>query len=254
MSPPKSVLLHIERIFSKFLWGVTEQHQRRVWRSWDRMSFPVRENGLGFRRLQEIFLAYYCKLWWKWRGNLGLWAHYVHQVSWSGSLAKHRLMSVDDIMRTNSRVLVRDGSASFIFDNWMGGGALVDLFDIPYADSLRTLALHDVHIAGSWDLAALSDFLPQEALALVQAHTFTFAATPDVVLWEPSSSGRFSFKSAYEILRPKQFSSPDLQHVWNVAVPLRVSFFCWKFFNNLLPISDVLMHMGFHMASKCLLV
>lgn len=111
MSPPKSVLLHIERIFSKFLWGVTEQHQRRVWRSWDRMSFPVRENGLGFRRLQDIFLAYSCKLWWKWRGNLGLWAHYVHQVSWSGSLAKHRLMSVDDIMRTNSRVLVRDGSA-----------------------------------------------------------------------------------------------------------------------------------------------
>lgn len=51
-------------------------------------------------------------------------------------------------MKTNVKVRVNDGSFSLLFDDWSGAGALVDLFDEHYDDSLRFFALRDIYVEG----------------------------------------------------------------------------------------------------------
>lgn len=102
--------------------------QRRVWRSWRRVSFPYSENGLGVRSLYDVLAAFSCKLWWKFRTLDGLWAKYVSSIQLQKSCMASRVASVDDLMNSHCRMLVRDGSCSFLKDNWSGQGKLVDLF------------------------------------------------------------------------------------------------------------------------------
>lgn len=111
LKPPKSVVDSLERLFSTFLWGTDGEDRKRVWRSWDRLAMPVKENGLGVRCLHDVLKAFSCKLWWKWKRKEGLWASYVHSVSLQRSFAAKRLAEVHDIMSTHTGILVRDGES-----------------------------------------------------------------------------------------------------------------------------------------------
>lgn len=81
------------------------------------MSFPVAENGLAFRKFQDILWAHSCKIWWQWRTSNGLWSSYVRAVTWKRSVARRRLEQVDAFMRERTRVVVQNGTCSFLMDN-----------------------------------------------------------------------------------------------------------------------------------------
>ena len=72
MSLPKAVLTNLERIFDKFVWGNSPENPRKVWRSWERLAYPVQENGLGVRQLKDILDVFPCKLWWKIVNSMGI--------------------------------------------------------------------------------------------------------------------------------------------------------------------------------------
>lgn len=148
-APPKGIIQQLERICSRFLWTGDHLEQKRTWRSWQHITGPVQENGLGFRSFEDVLFAYSCKLWWKCRTGVGLWATYVNRVSWRKSVAKHRLFAVDDFMRARVHVVVGLGACSLLFDNWSGKGALVDLFNLSDMESLRSLCVKDVLVHGS---------------------------------------------------------------------------------------------------------
>lgn len=81
-------------------------------------------------------------------------------------------------MRANTHIYVQDGSASFLFDDWSGKGALIDLFQEEYDTSLRLLALRDLYVNGSWDLTALADLLLQDSLLLYWLFILRFVLSP----------------------------------------------------------------------------
>ncbi|KAL0462353.1 UNVERIFIED_CONTAM: hypothetical protein Slati_0122900 [Sesamum latifolium] len=47
VSPPKSVLIAIERIFNGFFWGSYNGRNHIHWTSWAKVCFPMAEGGLG---------------------------------------------------------------------------------------------------------------------------------------------------------------------------------------------------------------
>lgn len=103
-------------------------HSRRIWRAWDMVSFPVQENGLGFRRLRDVVKSYSCKLWWKWGNGLGIWSSFVQQVSWSKSFVKERLMPVDVFMRNHTLNLSQTWQLAlpfFLITGWVQGRLLI---------------------------------------------------------------------------------------------------------------------------------
>lgn len=98
----KSVLIPIEKMFSKFFWGFDDAGSKGVWRSWGQRCFPILEKGLGVRRLSQVLDAFSYKVWRKWRNSMGVWASYVCGVSWQRSVMKSHLSYVDHIMRNQT--------------------------------------------------------------------------------------------------------------------------------------------------------
>lgn len=41
MAPPKAILRQVEKLCSNFLWARDDSNLKRVWRAWDRLTFPV---------------------------------------------------------------------------------------------------------------------------------------------------------------------------------------------------------------------
>ncbi|CAI9095624.1 OLC1v1031613C1 [Oldenlandia corymbosa var. corymbosa] len=72
--PPKFVLREMERKCQRFLWSGPEGTTRKHWRSWERLTFPVSENGLGLRDFQGDIDALTVKLWWKLKQKKGPWS------------------------------------------------------------------------------------------------------------------------------------------------------------------------------------
>ena len=56
----------------------------------------------------------------------------------------------------------------------------------------------------------------------------------DILVLNASSSGVFSTKSTYELVRRKHNSSMVLQVVWNPMIPGKISFLAWHLLHNFL--------------------
>lgn len=128
LPPPKSVLQQLELMFSKTLRASFEQQARLVWPSWERLSYPMAENGFGFRRLVDVESFFSCKLWCKWRMGLGLWSSYVNSISIKKSCVYKRIQSVDVLMWQHTTIWVKCGNSYLLTDNWTGQGRLLDFF------------------------------------------------------------------------------------------------------------------------------
>lgn len=103
------------------------------------------ENELGLQKLQEVLMAYSCKLWWKWRTKSGIWSIYANNVSWQMSIALRHLTTVNAFMRRHTYVIIGDGSSSFLFDNPFGSSYLVDIFQLRNVEDLRVIQLQDIY-------------------------------------------------------------------------------------------------------------
>ncbi|KZV28471.1 hypothetical protein F511_03274 [Dorcoceras hygrometricum] len=77
IQPPIGVMNTIERIFNSFLWGSRPNDKKWHWASWSRACLPVREGGLGFRRLKDIVTSFFCKLRFRLRQGSSLWASFL---------------------------------------------------------------------------------------------------------------------------------------------------------------------------------
>lgn len=209
LQPPKGTLNQLERLFSNFLWGRSEDSQRRIWRSWSRIAFPYDENGLGIRRLHDLVLAFSCKLWWKWQTGMCLWSKYVSSSSPSKSLIYKRLLEIDYIMTAHTRTLVLDGSCSFLSANWSGQGSIAHLFpDLLHC--CPDVSLNEMWVQGAWRLQQL----PHQIADFVGQFSFPFLPQSDLLVWELEESGLFSIRSALSQIRPHHTRHPSFQFLW----------------------------------------
>ncbi|CAH9113191.1 unnamed protein product [Cuscuta epithymum] len=58
------------------------------------------------------------------------------------------------------------------------------------------------------------------------------------IFWEPTASGVFSLKSAYEEVRDERSSTFSAKLSWHPKLPLKIRLFLWRLLNGSLPISD----------------
>lgn len=78
MNPPVRVINHLHRIFAKFLWANTIGAKNKHWVAWDKMCYPIKEGGLGWRSLHDVSKALFAKLCWNFRTSTNsIWAAYM---------------------------------------------------------------------------------------------------------------------------------------------------------------------------------
>lgn len=86
----------------------------------------------------------------------------------------------------------------------------------------------------TWNIDSLKKWVPiqvvQAILELLPQRGYR-----DVLAWNVDSSGVFSTKSAYELVRKRNNASLGLKVIWNLMLPLKVSFLSWRILNSFLP-------------------
>ncbi|CAI9112836.1 OLC1v1013330C1 [Oldenlandia corymbosa var. corymbosa] len=92
-----------------------------------------------------------------------------------------------------------------------------------------------------------SGMVEDRAFHVLEEMVLSFNEGEDKLIWKPTPLGVFTIKSEYEALRRRQVENPSLRNVWHKFIPLRISFFMWKFGNSLLPFTENLCRMGIYL-------
>ncbi|KAG5580299.1 hypothetical protein H5410_050926 [Solanum commersonii] len=69
ISPPKTTLNYIKRVTTDFFWGLEKDRKKYHWASWETLSFPYDEGGIGVRNLEDVCMSMQYKQWWNFRAN-----------------------------------------------------------------------------------------------------------------------------------------------------------------------------------------
>lgn len=73
----------------------------------------------------------------------------------------------------------------------------------------------------------------------------------DTAWWTGNSSGRFTVKSTFDIIKKRKEIVNRANNVRTKALPHKISFFLWRLMNRRVSTDDVLRTMGISIVSKC---
>ncbi|KAG5606147.1 hypothetical protein H5410_027639 [Solanum commersonii] len=63
VTPPVTVLKQVQSIMAIFFWGWRDERKKYHWASWNKLSFPYDEGGVGMRNLKDVCMAFQYKQW-----------------------------------------------------------------------------------------------------------------------------------------------------------------------------------------------
>ncbi|XP_070035385.1 uncharacterized protein [Nicotiana tomentosiformis] len=104
--------------------------------SWNKMSFPFNEGGIGFRSIQDICKSMEYKQWCNFRYKPSLWSEFLmdkyckrsHPISkkcdTGQSQAWKSLMTNKKDAEQHIQLRLHSGDARFWWDSWLGMGPL----------------------------------------------------------------------------------------------------------------------------------
>lgn len=83
---------------------------------------------------------------------------------------------------------------------------------------------------GTWDIQMLQDRVSTEMVqhTIDNISPILMEVDNDKTWWMGETSGRFTVKSTWEIIRKKQEQSKIYNYVWPKGLPVKISFFMWR--------------------------
>ncbi|XP_071909537.1 uncharacterized protein [Coffea arabica] len=206
---PKAVFRIIERVCANFLWGSSDEGLRYHWMGWRKLCLPLEEDGVGFRRLQDVYTAFSYKLWWQFRTESSLWTTFMH--------AKY---------------------CQKIHPCQAECKPLVSAIWRRMQDVSRQVELSMLWL-GHWNAQLLSQVLPRDIIAVVLSKSVPNEQSADEVVWMPARSGKFSLVSAYQ--ECPWHVRGEVRQIWSlVRDPSRFS----HYFREANKIADALANVG----------
>ncbi|KAL2486999.1 Uncharacterized protein Adt_31755 [Abeliophyllum distichum] len=230
------------------------------WRRWKDICLPTDEGGLGFRRLEDVVQAFSLKLWWLFRSQQSLWAQFLlgkycrsnhpilAPILHSASVVWRRLKGVGLIAELHIAWQLGQGCIFFWHDCWMGDMTLAQMF--PYREHTSVQVVEFFDDTG-WDI---------DKLLLVRLHYMavqveSLPLCPDVLdrsMWKDTPDGRFSTKSAWQLVRTGSTLQAYCRMIWCPIIPQTISFFCWRLWHGLVSVDVIIQkRIRAHMASRC---
>ena len=92
---------------------------------------------------------------------------------------------------------------------------------------------------GNWNIEKLLEWYPNFPTSKLNPRLLEPQANcPDSMIWRLTSTGEFSFKSAYNLVRPKKPISLIDGKIWHSALPQKISFFMSNMWRSKIPIEE----------------
>nr|XP_027101056.1 uncharacterized protein LOC113720378 [Coffea arabica] len=257
LSPPKAVITRLGIICNSFLWDCRGE-KRLHWAAWEKLCFPTNEGGLGFRSFKDMARAFAAKLWWRFRSGDSIWAEFMHAKYSNGchplaassvrpSHTWRRLEAIRSLVEPNIRWCVGEGLVDFWKDRWALNEPLEEVVD--GAEQPHFLVSEFLTTEG-WDEVRLGQWLPDSVITVIKDVPFD-VSQKDRLVWLPSTSGLFTVKSAWEMLRQRRCPSLVDSLLWQPALPAKMSFLAWRLVRSFIPLDVVLRSRGLAIPSRC---
>lgn len=216
--------------------------------SWNQISKPKHEGGLGIRQMRQSNSAFLAKLGWRLLAEpSALWSRVLRAKYCEGrcdldmfkekqnaSNAWRGIMSSVDIVRKGVNMAVGNGHTTFFWHHrWVLNKPLIELVRAEPPVQLQDATVRemwDVNTGWKWEIFA--NFLHKEELGKIAAHELIEdEEVVDEIFWNEAPSGGFSLSSALKLIRNE--AEPDIdevrgwKHMWGINVPQRIRFFIW---------------------------
>ncbi|KAJ6978456.1 hypothetical protein NC653_026763 [Populus alba x Populus x berolinensis] len=239
---PCATIKKIESTLAAFLWRGTSLTATGAKMAWNAICYLLHEGGLGLKKLHTWNQAATLKhIWRLFTYKESIWTTWIHanllrgKSFWQVTMPSNPSWSWRKILQSRDwcrgwfiNRIGNGNSTSLWFDYWLPGGLrLIDSYP------LRTLTatglpwnarVADIITAGQWDF-------PRDVPTLNSCwNSITFLPNPnyeDNCEWKGQTSGVFSIKSAWELLRDKRPVNNMHQLLWFKGHIPRQSFILW---------------------------
>ncbi|KAL6176156.1 hypothetical protein ACLB2K_052791 [Fragaria x ananassa] len=151
----------------------------------------------------------------------------------------------------HSRWIIGDGkSILFWSDKWLDSSILDKLQVSHFPKPLTTIVAS--YISGQqWNLPHRFSVLFPGLFEDIQHCPLPIVPDDDLLIWEESSNGLFSFSEGYNLVLPHYASNNLHAKVWQNFIPPRFSILVWRLLHNRLPTDDQLQRRGIPLVSVC---
>ncbi|KAG8372343.1 hypothetical protein BUALT_Bualt12G0056200 [Buddleja alternifolia] len=221
--------------------------------------------GLGLRKMEHINQALISKLAWNMAANSPkIWVkmlsakYLVNNTFFNSSSAAHNsswtwqdICKVSNLIKASACFVVTHNSHINTWsDPWIPGIAGF----IPSRPSLVSSAFDLVHslidpITKDWSFDILSTIFPPSTIRAILKIRISSSSEQSNLVWTPTSSGKFSVKSAYASVISYKFQSPHPSHnnpntiyslLWKAKIHNRFKVFIWRLLHKSLPTREIL--------------
>ncbi|XP_042964656.1 uncharacterized protein LOC122298876 [Carya illinoinensis] len=256
---PKAVMVVLKRLMSNFFWGSWNGKQKRHWVSWSKICSPIREGGLGLRKLEEVQESLFMKLAWNVLTGDSLWANFFkHKYvknqhvtlvdQRKGTLFWKQIVGMFPKVLGNSWWRVRDGDVSFWRDPWLKSGALANSCDI---SNFPLLKVRECRFQNGWDVDLLHRLVGATKMEEILNCLGEQKEGGDLLIWKPTLNGVFSSKSAWDCVRVRAPKSEWAAWIWHSALPKKYSVTIWKALHYSLTVDSRISSWGIPLVSRC---
>ena len=247
---PKEICSEINAILAKFWWGSGDKKGLH-WYSWNRISVPKREGGLGFKDLEIFNQALLSKQVWRIMQNPNclmariLKARYFSdgdilkaKLKKKASYAWKSILHGRDLITKGMRYIIGDGELINMWtDPWIPdhpprpphargdfteGEKVKEYFD---ANRLQ------------WNEGKLREVVIDEDVERILALRISPTAKQDLMGWHYNEDGLYTVKSGYwlgthlptnTLLLPTHGSADLKKKIWKTKVPAKLQHFLWR--------------------------
>ncbi|KAL5711436.1 hypothetical protein ACHQM5_021892 [Ranunculus cassubicifolius] len=280
-----AIIEEIERISRNFLWGSTLENHKYHLLSWEKLCIPMKQGGLGIKRLREVNRALLSKWLWNFgKGERSLWKRLVadkygvENGKWftkkcnkaHGCGLWKGIMGLKDLFECQvSYVVGRGDRIRFWEDKWISRESLRIKFPNLYAVSRKqeemignVLQTGESGVSLNLDCRRrLTETEIKEAVSLNEVlKNFEFTGEEDSRFWGDKVED-FTVKTMTKWMEERSYVSKQLailafpkSKVWNsLLIPPKVAFFLWTVVRGRVLTVDKIQKRGMNMVNRCVM-
>ncbi|CAL2272822.1 unnamed protein product [Prunus armeniaca] len=221
---PVSIYMKLDQLNRNFLWGRSTDQAKVHLVNWDIVCKPKSAGGLGIKNYAWMNQALLAKTGWRLlqreqdlqlQSSSNVWKGILYGAQVFYASVKWRVGSGDDIL--------------FWTNKWLSCGPLQQFALIDLSEDMLQLNVSDFLEDGVWDFNCLMECLPINIVNLIlSTHAGYNGSGEDKCIWQLTSNGQFSVKTAYSTFYLDEGSANwKWDFIWKLHVPPKVKTFLW---------------------------